>query len=106
MITIHNSSLVFNRAGYIKPEQVSLDKKQAQPLAVTNDQHEKNQGLPVSTPEQVQAAIAQVGLTKDDNFSQENDRPTNKALQAYNQTRNQPNQIQLENILPRVDYYA
>ncbi|MDD2761677.1 MAG: hypothetical protein PHH11_15475 [Methylomonas sp.] len=105
MITIHNSSLTFNRTGYIRPEQASLDKKQTLAL-VADGQSSIEQGISASTPEQVQAAIAKSGLSKEQNLPKEYDRRTNIALQAYNQTRNQPIQVQLESLINSVDLYA
>lgn len=104
VITIHNSSLASQPVGFSQPQRTSLDNKPTPPAA--NEQNNSIQAPPASTPEQIQAAVAQIGLTKEDNFSQENNRRTNQALQAYNQTRNQPVQTQLENIISRVDYYA
>ena len=105
MITIHNSSLASIRNGYIKPEQLSVDKRQAQTTS-PEEQRKKEQGTQASTPDQIQAAITQTGLSKESNLSNENDRRTNIALKTYNQTRNQQAQAQLENIISRVDYYA
>ncbi len=105
MITIHNSSLAYIRTGYNSPEQTAIDRKQLQPVS-TDEQNKKNQRTAVSTPDQIQAAIAQTGLAKESNLSNENDRRTNLALSAYNQTRNQPVRAQLENIISRVDYYV
>lgn len=105
MNTIHSSSLAFYPAGYIKPEQDSLNTKQARPVAF-DEQKQKQENLPASTPEQIKAAIANVGLKKEEGFSQESNTRINRALQAYNQTRDQPIQTQLENIISSVDYYA
>lgn len=105
MITIHNSSLAAQPVGFTQPNPASLNKKPAS-FPAANDQNNNGQGPSASTPEQIQAAIAQTGLTEEGNFSQESNRRANQALQAYNQTRNQPIQAQLENIISRVDYYA
>ncbi|WAR43906.1 hypothetical protein [Methylomonas rapida] len=102
MNTIHSSSLAFYPTGYLKPEQDSLNKKQA-PLDEPNP---LNLNLPAWTPEQIQKAMASAGLNKHNDFSQEANTRTNRAVQAYHQTRDQPIQAQLENIISRVDYYV
>lgn len=106
MITIHNSSLAFNRVGSVKPDQDEFALKKAPAQRIGNAPDEKDQGLPASTPEQIQSAIAKAGLSKQDSFSQGTDRRVNKALQTYSQTLNQPIQVQLDNSISGVDYYA
>jgi len=104
VINIHSSSAA-QPSSFVRPNPADLNNKPAQ-LPTANDQNNSGQTSPVSTPEQIQAAVAKTGLTRDDNFSQETDRRTRQALQIYNQTRNQPMQTQLENLIVRVDYFA
>ena len=105
MITVHNSSLTVPAFGSTESNPASLNKKTA-PLPAVNEQDNNGNKPRASTPEQIQAAVAQTGLTKETDFSQGNNRRTNQALQAYSQTRNQPVQAQLDNLIVRVDYYA
>ncbi len=105
MITIHNSSLTFPRTGDVKLAQAAVDKNQAQ-SASEDGRNKTTQASPASTPDQIQAAIAQTGLSKESSFSNDNNRQTNIALNAYNQTRNQAIQAELESTITRVDYYA
>jgi len=105
VITIHNSSLAARPSGFTQPNPADFNKKSV-PLPAANDQDSNTQATPVSTPEQIQAAIAKVGMTQEDNFFQGSDRRTNQALQAYNQTRNQPMQDQLETLIASIDTYA
>lgn len=105
MITVHNSSLTVPAFGSTELNPASLNKKTT-PLPAVNEQDNNGTTPRASTPEQIQAAVAQTGLTTEIDFSQEYDRRTNQALQAYSQTRNQPVQAQLDNLIVRVDYYA
>jgi len=105
VLIVHNSSLTVPAFGSTEPNPASLNKKTA-PSPAVNEQDNNGTTRSASTPEQIQAAVAQTGLTKEIDFSQGNDRRTNQALQAYSQTRNQPVQAQLDNLIVRVDYYA
>jgi len=104
VITIHSSSLAAQPIGFPQPNRTSNSNE---PTSLPADaQNKYGQALPASTPEQIEAAISQTGLAKENNVFQETDRRLNKALQAYHQIRNQTIQVQLENNLDRVDYYA
>lgn len=101
MITIHNSSLAAQPIGFSQPNPANNGNRPVGD-APNNYQQEPS----ASTPEQIEAAISQTGLPKENNFSQETDRRAIKALQAYNQTLNQLTQNQLQNNIVGIDYYA
>ena len=107
MNTIHSSSLAAPKSGYIRPAQDSLTQTQAKKNAESSYKSEAEpREAQTSTPEQIQTALAKVGLTKQDGYFENTTTRTVKALQAYTQTSEHINQIQLENIISRVDYYA
>ncbi|MCK9605341.1 MAG: hypothetical protein M0R33_02700 [Methylomonas sp.] len=108
MNTIHSSSLTAYPAGFIKPEQDRFTQKPAGTDASDKQATDVPGRLeaPASTPEQIKTALATSGFNQQNNFSQSDDTRSNKALQAYNQTREQANQLRLENLITRVDYYA
>lgn len=106
--TIHSSSLAAHRPGYIRPAQDSLTQAQAKKNALSNFRQPEAKPAEVepSTPEQIQKALAKVGLNRQDSFFENSTARNYKALQAYTQTSEHINQTQLENIISRVDYYA
>ncbi|MGY6277796.1 hypothetical protein [Methylomonas sp. MgM2] len=105
MITSRNTSLAAQTIGFARPYSAGIS-NQSITLPTANEQNNNKQESNPSTPEQIQAAISQTGLSKENHFIQEGDRRVNQALQAYNQIRNASQQTQLENIIVRVDYYA
>ncbi|MGR8930511.1 MAG: hypothetical protein ACU836_07710 [Gammaproteobacteria bacterium] len=102
MNIIHQSSLASYPIGYSHQTQTTTGQNESK----TSDVEKQTSHNAASTPAQIERAIAKIGLAKEDNFSQNNDEYTNKALQAYNQTRNQPLQAELDNIISGVDFYA
>lgn len=106
--TIHSSSLAAHRPGYIRPAQESLTQTQAKKDARSNYRQPEAEPAEVqtSTPEQIQTALAKVGLNRQDSFFENSTARNYKAVQAYTQTSEHINQTQLENIISRVDYYA
>jgi hypothetical protein len=104
--TIHSSSLTFTPTGYVKPEQESFSKKPVNTVVSSDNSGNKRIPTSISTPEQVKTALSKSGLNKQDTFNPGDNTRTNKALQTYAETRNQPAQTQLETLISRVDYYA
>jgi hypothetical protein len=106
--TIHSSSLTAYPTGFIKPEQERLTQKPARPDASNPQTPDFTARLqaPASTPEQIKTALSQMEFNQQQNFSQDGEARPNKAIQAYNQSRELANQQRLENLITRVDYYA
>ena len=107
MNTIHSSSLASYRIGYIKPEPDRFEKNPANP-ARANARSSNNQQLtgPVSTPEQVKAALDKSELNKVNSYEQSGSSRTAKALIAYAEARNQPIQTELAADLFHLDIYV
>lgn len=108
MNTIHSSSLAAYPAGYIKPERDSFAQNQAPTKNSTLQANglERRPETPASTPDQIKTALAEMRTDQSGSALQNQDNRTHKALQAYNETSEQLNQIKLENLISRVDYYA
>lgn len=106
--TIHSSSLAAHKTGYIRPAQDNLTQTQAKKDVESSygQSDALQRDVQTSTPEQIQTALAQVGLNRQDSFFENTTARNVKALQAYTQTSEHINQTQLENIISRVDYYA
>lgn len=108
MNTIHSSSLASYPSGYIKPEQDSLAKNRV-PIKIAENPVEtidRRPGKPASTPEQIRAALLASEMEQPSSLMQDLDNRTQRALQTYNQTREQLNQNKLEGLIARVDYYV
>jgi hypothetical protein len=105
---IHSSSLAAYPAGYIRPERDTAVQTRAPAQKAAKPSAVIEQGLEASasTPEQVKTALIKSGLNSSDNGAQYQDNRTQKALQAYSQTREQLNQNKLDNLITRVDYFA
>lgn len=108
MNTIHSSSLAFYPAGYIKPDANGFDKNSANPVdrQLEAESNRQRQGLPASSPKQIEAALADVGLAVGDKYAQPTDKRTAKALAAYNDTRSQPIQSRLAGMISGIDLYV
>ena len=108
MNTIHSSSLAAYTAGYVKPEQDRFTQKPAGVQAKDKQTTDfpRRPEAPASTPEQVETALAKSGFNQRISLFQAGDTRSNKAIQAYNQTREQADQQRLENLITGVDYYA
>lgn len=108
MNTIHSSSLAFYPAGYIKPDASGFDKNSVNPVdqQLGAESNRQRQELPASSPKQIEAALADVGLALDGNNAQSTDKRTARALAAYNDTRSQPIQSRLAGMISGIDLYA
>ncbi|WKJ89508.1 hypothetical protein QZJ86_15990 [Methylomonas montana] len=109
MNTIHSSSLAFYPVGYTQPQAGRLENNREQKPspdsnAIGGNQHNLDLPKPSSTA-QIKAALAENGLTVNNN-----DQPTNsrtlKALNAYTENRNQPAQLRVAEIISGIDFYA
>ena len=108
MNTIHSSSLATYPSGYIKPDQDRLAQNRL-PIKIAENPVEnigRHPDRPASTPEQIKSALIASEVQPTDSSIQNFDNRTQRALQTYNQTREQLNQNKLEGLISRVDYYA
>jgi len=109
VITIHSSSIAHYPVAYPKPRTGRIDGSGASANGAGNG-NPVGQGSEVnarpSSTEQIQAALAEAGISNTDTSKQPNNTRTQKALNAYTQNYNQATQRRVAEIISGINLYA
>lgn len=109
MNNIHISSLAYNPLGFTKPQTSRVESKPTDSVSVNQGKQDKparNADSQPSNPEDIKAVLDDYRLKIVEPSQQPSNIRNQKAVNAYLQTLNQPNQVKVADLISGIDLYA
>jgi len=106
---IHISSLAYNPLGFTKPQTSRVESKPTDSVSVNQGRQDKparNAERQPSNPEEIKAVLDDYRLNSVEPSQQPSTIRNQKAVNAYLQTLNQPNQVKVADLISGIDLYA